>query len=249
MNTSEMDLILDSEFNNAGDLIGLDTELNGGEMLGKLRSLSPLKRFQVLNKLTRKPMLSKGSRRDMEKHFKSLPKRVRAELASGKMRLGDWSAYSVKKVSSQTVKLFETQDDQEISISNVSNAKLPKNSVLMVSWIQLVAGEAPATGTNPPTIEQIKATDFKSISTYPALANANWSLKANKVQIVPEHASCRRFVTDNNQTINLGTYFLDNPRPIQDDVLLEFVIELGSMFNLPDNLHVRVEFGGSVTAP
>ena len=242
-------MILDSEYNNAGDLIGLDHELNGGDFLGRLRNLSPLKRFQMLRKVTRKPTTSRGSRRDMEKHFRSLPKRVRAELAAGKMRLGDWSAYSIKAVGSKTVKLFETQDDKEVSLRNLSNAKLPKNMVLMVSEIQVLAGVAPAAVPGSPTADEIKATDFGTINDFPALANAEWSLKSNKVQVVPENHSCRKFVTDMNTTVNLGTYVLDNPRPVQDDVLLEFVIELGTMTNIPDDLFVRVELSGTVTTP
>lgn len=249
MATEDLDLILDSEFNNTGDLIGLDMELNGGEMLGKLRRLSPIKRFQVLRKLTKRSFPSRGSRREMEKHFKSIPKRVRAQLAAGKMRLGDFSIYSVKEVNSKTTKLFESQDDKEVSLRNVSNAKLPKNAVVMVHKVQVLAGVAPAATAGSPTNDEIKATSFNSIFAYPALVNGEWSLKANKTLLVPEHNSMQRFYTDHNNTIEIGTYVLDNPRPIHDDVDIEFTIELGTMLNIPTDLFVRVELIGTITTP
>lgn len=249
MANSEFDFIMDSEFNNTGDLIGLDMELNGGEMLGRLRKLSPFKRFQVLRKLTKKSIPSRGSRRDMEKHFKSLPVRVRRELARGKMRLGDWGIYSTKSVNSKTIKLFETQDDREVSISNVSNAKLAKNQVLMVSKITVRAGVVAAAIPGSPTPDEIKAIKFEGIEAFPALANGDWSLKSNKIQVVPDNTPMQKFNTQGDNTAKLGQYIIDNPRPLHDAVLLEFVVELGTMTGIPQDLFIRVDLEGTVTTP
>lgn len=249
MAIEDLNLILDSEYNNTGDLIGLDMELNGGEVLGRLSHMSPLQRLQALRKLTKRQIPSRGSRAQMEKHWRSVPKRVRQQVVAGKMRLGDWQIYSVKPIDSKTTKLFESQDDKEVSLRNISNAKLQKNSVLMVHYIQILAGVAPATTLGNPSKEEVKATPFGSIIRYPALANGEWSLKANKVLLVPEHSSMQRFVTDNDMTRSLGVIYLDNPRPIQDDLDIELTIELGTMLGLPQDIHIRVELGGSVTTP
>lgn len=119
----------------------------------------------------------------------------------------------------------------------------------MVNQVQVLAGIAPAATPGSPTNDEIKATPFATVNTYAALVNGEWSLKANKTLLVPEHNSMRRFHTDGNTTVNLGTYTLDNPRPIHDDVDIEFTIELGTMTNIPTDLFVRVELIGTITTP
>ena len=249
MATEDLDLILDSEYNNTGDLIGLDMELNGTEVLGRLNRMNPFKRFQVLRKITRRNIPSRGSRAQMEKHFKSLPKRIRAELAAGGLRLGDMVVYSIKAVNeTKTIKMFETQDTKEVGLRNISNAKLNKNQALLVDGIWLLQGQAPAATAGSPTTDEIKSTPFGSIGDVAALANGEWSLKANKVQLVPE-TSMRAFVTDGNTTINLGYYKLDNPRIIHDGVEIEFTVDLGTTNAIPQDTFLYVGLDGTITTP
>lgn len=194
---------------------------------------------------------SRGSRAEMEKHFRELPANVKSELRNGKLRLGDEVIYSIKPVGpSTTIKLFETQDDKEIGLRNISNAKLSKNQALMVSGIYLLAGIAPAAIVGSPTPDEIKATEFGSIgaNNLGALANGEFSLKANKVTLVPE-TSNRVFVTDNNHNWPLGFYKLHNPRPIQDDVLIELTLELGTVTGIPQDTFVFVGLAGTITTP
>jgi len=81
------------------------------------------------------------------------------------------------------------------------------------------------------------------------LKEMGFSLKANKVTIVSENMSMRKFVTDNNHNVAIGYFELDNPRLIKDDELIEFVIELGSMDGLDAKTHFYVALNGTGTTP
>lgn len=233
------------EYNNQGALLGIDglEGLENEELLGALRRMNPVKRQKTINKLTAPPPASKGSRAEMEKHFAELPEHIRTSLAKGELRLADTVIYSIKPVTSKTIKLFETQDDKEIGIRNISNAKLPKNQCLLVSGIVLLAGVS-ADGTK----DKIMATNFDKIEGFPALANGEFSLKANKKQIVPE-TSNNVFKTQNMHSVPVGYYKLSNPRLIQDDILTELTIELGTMDGVLPNTQIYVGLHGTITTP
>jgi hypothetical protein len=74
-------------------------------------------------------------------------------------------------------------------------------------------------------------------------------LKANRKQIVPENQSVRRFSTDNDMTVPLGYYKLDNPRLIRDEELIEFTVELGTQFGVPAGQYIYVGLDGTGTTP
>ncbi|MEM6269876.1 MAG: hypothetical protein AAF998_10585 [Bacteroidota bacterium] len=194
---------------------------------------------------------SRGSRAEMEKHFKSLPGRIKRELKMGKLRLGDQVIYSIASVgSSTTIKMFQTQDDKEVGLRNISNAKLPKNQAMLVSGIYLLAGQTTAAVPGSPTPDEIKSTHFQTIeqSNFAAIANGEFSLKANKVQIVPE-TSMRVFCTDQNAMWAQGFYKLHNPRLIHDDVLVECTLELGTVAGIPQDTQIYVGLYGTMTTP
>lgn len=195
---------------------------------------------------------SKGSRREFEKHARELPYSIKDELKNGKLRLGDQIIYSIKPIgNSQTIKLFETQDDKEVSLRNISNAKLPKNQVLLVSGIYLLTGVAPAASPGSPTLDEIKATPFgrlDRLDSFSAILNGEFNLKANKVQLVPETA-CRLFATTGYGKFQEGYYKLANPRLIQDDVLIEATVELGTTVNIPQDTFLYIGLHGTITTP
>ena len=170
---------------------------------------------------------------------------MKQELVIGTLRLADLTIYSTKKITSKTIKMFEPQDDKEVGVRNISNAKLPKNSVFLVSGIILLTGKA----EDPRNPETIKAINYRGISTVPAIANGEFSLKANKKQIIPENQSNRRFVNDNDHTTQLGYYKLDNPRLIKDEEVIEFVVELGTQFGFDDSQYLYVGLDGTATTP
>ena len=230
------------EYNNQGALIGLDG-LDDPELLGALKRMNPIKRQKVVNKLASPGAPSKGSRAEMEKHFNELPEHVREGIARGELRLADFTVYSRKFITSKTIKMFETQDDKQVSVSNISNAKLQKNQVLMVSGIYMLAGISPDA-----TKDKMMSTGISNIQNIPALLSGEFSLKANKKQIVPD-TSNNIFNTNGYSTVPLGYYKLANPRLIADDLLIEFTVELGTMDGIPANSFLFVGLHGTVTTP
>ena len=71
----------------------------------------------------------------------------------------------------------------------------------------------------------------------------------NEEQIIPENQSIRRFATDNDHTVPLGYYKLDNPRLIRDEELIEFTVELGTQLNIPQDQYLYVGLDGTGTTP
>lgn len=230
------------EYNNQGALLGLDGA-EGDELVGELRRMNPVRRQRTINKLASTGAPSKGSRAEMEKFFAELPANIKEALVKGELRLADTMVYSIKPVNSKTIKLWETQDDKEVGLRNISNAKLPKNQALLVSGVVILAATAADA-----TKDKIIAADYKGLENFPALLNGEFNLKYNKRQIVPE-TSNYVFRTQNYNYVPLGYYKLSNPRLIVDDVLIELTIELGSTEGIPPNTFVYAGLHGTITTP
>jgi hypothetical protein len=230
------------EYNNQGALLGIEG-IEDGELLGALRKMNPIKRARVINRLSSGGAPSRGSRAEMEKFFAELPVHIKEALVRGELRLADNIIYSIKPVTSKTIKLFETQDDKEIGLRNISNAKLPKNQAFLVSGIVLLAGTSADA-----TKDKILATGFNGIEGFPAIANGELNLKSNKKQIVPE-TSNHVFMTENYTNVPIGYYKLANPRLIHDDVQIEMTVELGSTEGIPANTYIYAAMHGTITTP
>lgn len=230
------------QYNNAGALLGLD-DIDNEEVMGALQKMNPIQRVRTINKLATPAPASKGSRAEMEKHFSELPAHIKEGLKKGELRLADTIIYSIKPASSKTIKMFETQDDKEIGLRNISNAKLPKNQSMLVSGIILLAGVSADA-----TKDKIIATNYDKIETIPAVANGEFSLKSNKKQIVPD-TSNNVFKTGNLHLVPMGYYKLANPRLIHDDVLIELTIELGTLDGIAANTYIFAGLHGTVTTP
>lgn len=230
------------EYNNQGALLGLEG-IEDGELLGALRRMNPIQRQRTVNKMANTGAPSKGSRAEMERFFGELPPHIKEGLVKGELRLADSTIYSIKPVTSKTIKMFETQDDKEIGLRNVSNAKLPKNQAFLVSGIFLLAGTSADNSK-----DKIIATEYKGLENFNTIANGEFSLKSNKKQIVPETANIV-FKTSANHMVPIGYYKLANPRLIQDDILIEMTIELGSMDSIPANTYIYAALHGTITTP
>jgi hypothetical protein len=230
------------EYNNVGALLGIDG-LDGDELLGALKQMNPIKRQRAINKLTNTGAPSRGSRAEMEKHFGELPQHIKDGLSRGDLRLADTVIYSIKPVNSKTIKLFETQDDKEIGLRNVSNAKLPKNQALLVSGIVLLAA-IPFDVSK----DKVMAARYDGLEGFGPISNGEFSLKSNKKQIVPETSNAV-FKTLNMHNVPIGYYKLANPRLIEDDILIEFTVELGTMDGLDPKTHIYVGLHGTITTP
>jgi hypothetical protein len=191
---------------------------------------------------SRKGNFSRGSRLEMEKFHQELPEHVKEGLAKGKLHYADTIIYSIKRVDSKTVKMFLPQDDKEVGMRNISNGKLSKNQCLLVSGVWLLACQS-----NSSSKDDILSSAFTFPENFPTLILSEFSLKANQKCIISE-TSCMVFrygVTG----YPVGYYKLDNPRLIIDDVPIEFVLELGTVKNLPNNFYVKVGLHGTATIP
>jgi hypothetical protein len=229
------------EYNNSGALLGVDGA--DDELLGALQEMNPIKRHLAMNRLFGGTGGSRGSRAEMEKHFAELPQHIKTGLIKGELRLADTVIYSIKRVSSKTCKLFETQDTKQIGTTSLSSARLPKNQAMLVSGIFILAGVP--TELNP---DKIMAANYDKIEGFPAIATGEFSLKANKKIIVPE-TSMKVFKTSNNHNVPMGYYKLANPRLIHDDILIEATVELGTMDGLSPNTHLYLGLHGTITTP
>jgi hypothetical protein len=84
---------------------------------------------------------------------------------------------------------------------------------------------------------------------FPSLANGEFTLKANK-KIIMTDVDNNIFKTSNNHNIPVGYYKLANPRVIQDDILLEATVELGSLDGIDtDKTFLYVGLHGTITTP
>lgn len=243
---SEEELNATEEYNNQGALLGLDgNDEMMGQVMGALQKMNPIKRAKTIQKLAQPPHASKGSRAEMEKFFNELPAHIKEGLKKGELRLADTVIYSIKPVTQTTIKMFETQDVQEIGLRNISNAKLPKNQALLVSGIILLAGVS-----TDQTPANVMATDFEPIDAIPSIVTGEFYLNGNKKQLIPETSN---YVFRNSakgfNLLPLGYYKLHNPRLIPDDVLIEFVVELGAMTNIAPNTQLFAGLHGTITTP
>ena len=230
------------EYNNAGALLGIDG-VDGDELLGALKRMNPIQRQKTINKLAHPGIASRGSRAEMEKHFSELPSYIREGLANGTLRLADTVIYSVKPLTSKTIKMFEPQDDRQIGLRNISNAKLPKYQALLVSGIYLLAGTAADA-----TADASMSTNFTGLETFASIAAGEHSLTCNKKQLIPESSNAV-FKTASFHGLPLGYYKLANPRLIQDDTQIELLIELGSVTGIAANSYLYAGLHGTITTP
>ncbi len=235
-----------AEYNNAGALLGLDGMDGAGqdEVFGAINRLKPIQRLKMMHKLFNGNNVSRGSRAEMEKHFPELPAHIKSGLTAGDLRLADVVIYSRKRVASKTIKLFETQDVKSVGMRNISNAKLPKNQALLVSGIIVLVGVA-QDGTD----DKAMVAKFDKIEDYPAIANGEFTLKANKKTILSD-IDMSVFKTANNTQLHMGYYKLANPRLIHDDILLEATVELGSTEGIDTaKTFLYVGLHGTITTP
>lgn len=240
---SALGQLAESEYTNPTDLLGLNGEMDA-ELLGYLNALNPVQRAKAMNKVVKKHIPSQGSRAEFEKFFIELPSHIKEQLLQGKLRLADHLVYSIKPINgAKTIKMFESQDVKEVNLRNISNGKLPKNMALLVSGIYLLQGVAASTAN-----DDIKVTKFDSIEDVGALANGEFKLKANKKQLVSD-TSNRNFITSTFNMVPKGFYKLANPRLIQDDIDIEFELELGTVNGLNPNTVLYVGLSGTATIP
>ena len=187
--------------------------------------------------------------RDAGKKFDPAMVKVAVGIKEGRQQLSDSAYYAIKWGGNKaTIHLFETQDAKEIGVTNVTQAKLPKDRLFLCNRIILLAAEFDG---EPPDSDLewknlIKSTDFDSIKSVAGLQNGVFTFMANKKIIIDERPN-QEFVTDGNNTVNIGTYYLESPRFVRDDEEFEFTIELGA--DAPGNTLIKVVLAGTSTVP
>lgn len=187
--------------------------------------------------------------RDAGKKYDPAMVKIAEGIKDGRLQLSDGAYYAIKRAGNKaTIHLFETQDAKEIGITNVTQAKLPKDRLFLCNRIILLAaefeGEIPE--SDMAWKQLIKATNFDSIKRVAGLQNGVFTFMANKKIIIDERPN-QEFVTDGNSTINIGTYYLESPRFIRDDEEFEFMIELGD--DAPEKALIKVVLAGTSTVP
>lgn len=231
-----------TEFNNSGSLMSTEQYQ---EVLSAINQIKdPVKRNKLVQKLAAPPAASKGSRAEMEKHFGLLPKHIQEQLLSGDLRLADTIVYSIVPISTKTTRCFEPQHTRQIGLRSLSEGRLPKGQALLVSGIIMLAGVAASD-----TPDDAMSTAFTKLEAVPAIANGEFSLKANKKIIVPEGTNNHVFCTENFHGVTLGYYKLANPRLIHDDVPVELVVELGTVTGIAAHTQLFVGLHGTITTP
>jgi hypothetical protein len=69
--------LLQTEYINAADLIGIDDEEANEELSAELGKMNPIKRQEHVKKLITTKIPSQGSRLEFEKHFIELPQHIK----------------------------------------------------------------------------------------------------------------------------------------------------------------------------
>lgn len=193
------------------------------------------------------------SLRDARKKFDPAMVKVAEGIKEGRLQLSDSAFYAIKNASDRaTIQMFETQDAKEIGLTNVTQSKLPKERLFLCNRMILLATKYRETDSADQISSDfqlkkiMKNASFDSISKIAGLQNGVFTLMANKKIIIDERPM-QEFVTDNNMHLNLGTYYLENPRFIRDDEEFEFTIELGE--DAPKDTLIKVVLAGTATVP
>ena len=187
--------------------------------------------------------------RDAGKKYDPAMVKMALDIKEGRLQLADAAYYSIKRSGGKAnINMFETQDAKEIGVTNVTQTKLPKDRLFLCNRIILLAGmlEGEVPINDSEWKKAIKNANFDSIKKVTGLQNGVFTLMANKKLII-DARPMQEFITDNNTTINLGTYYLENPRFIRDDEEFEFTIELGE--DAPEKSLIKVVLGGTSTIP
>lgn len=231
----------ETEYMNAGDLI--EDEAASEALLGELGKMNPVDKHTIIKKLFKTKPTSQGSRLEFEKHFIELPKHIKEQLGQEKLRLSDMLIYAIKPITGHVTKMFREQDIVQLSITNISKSRLPKNMTLLVSGIYLLQGQAASLEE-----EALMQTKFNSIESIGAIVNGEITFKVNKKDLLAPGHSNRSFIGGTKKS-PLGYHKLDNPRLIPDDTEIELNIELGTIKDIPANTVLFAGLHGTATIP
>lgn len=84
------------------------------------------------------PALRRGSRGQFEAFVEdpSFPAHIRESIKAQQLRGADTSVFSIKRINSNKVDMFEAKDSKEDGIRNIDRGKLAKDQVMVLSEIE-----------------------------------------------------------------------------------------------------------------
>ncbi len=204
---NEVEMLLDGEFGNVGELFGIETD-TFNSLLGAIKKLPPAKRYKAAKKLLQGQTitLQRGSRYEMEMRFGQLPEDVRMGLLKKRLQLVDQRFYVVKEVTSKSsIDMFIGTDQKATGLASIANSKLEKDN-----WF-LLAGLKTAYAVSPTK----EAADFYLIP--PFIRNGDFELEAGGKKILPQ-IDAEIFNTRDRQDVEVCSFKLENAKVIEPQV-------------------------------
>ena len=158
-----------------------------------------------------------------------------ARLDAGNQRLADVTLFGTRDVSNQsTIRFFQPQDAKDRGITNVANAQLDKNSVLLLgSIILLSAVSTSAISNNRETLASLNYGGIKVAG----LTSGELTLRYHGKDVL-DTLPLQRFVTSNDKRNQVGELVLDNPILLRENDPFELTIETGEP--LTDKTALRI---------
>ncbi|MFY9308091.1 MAG: hypothetical protein WAQ28_03470 [Bacteroidia bacterium] len=217
------------------DFAGLSSE-DQVSLLGELVKVPHgAKKIAVVKKIAGAPVAIPGnnSRAEFMRRKALLPKEIQDALNSGRAQLVDAVYYWHKAASAvSSKKMILAADTEAAGVTNVNNAKLPKDAWFLLDAIILQSG----------VNATLSSTAFGDIAA--AIANGEFEIKADGKLVMPRQ-SCEIFKRGTAE--KAGLYKLENPKLIEPEKVLECEVTFSEASVA--NTNIRLAFKGSVVVP
>lgn len=237
METPE-ELLGNSEYNNAADLLGDEPEFS--EAIRRIAGLPKEKQSDAIKSLmkSKRPIyvIENNSRIEFQTRFKQLPKEIKDGLLKKRLQLADARFYVVKDISDKNIiDQLQGTDQKQVGIANLANAKLEKDYWLLLSAMRLVYAVSP-TGA--------LTADFTHIP--PIIRNGEFELKAGEKKIVALIGN-DAFDTVGRTDVPIGYYKLHSVKIIEPQVEMQMPIKFTAA-SAPTTF-LKVVFIGTAVIP
>lgn len=204
---NELEMLMESEFGNTSELLGLDTETYQS-LMGVIKKLPPTQQIKAVQKIAKNvPItLQRGSRNEMEIRFGQLPKEIRDGLLKKRLQLVDQRFYVVKEITSKSsVDIIVGTDQKAVGLANLATGKIEKDQWFILTAIKI--GYA------------VSATKESAEFGLPAafIKNGEFEMEAGNKKIVPL-IDAEAFNTTGRSDLEIGVYKLENPKMIEPQV-------------------------------
>lgn len=168
--------------------------------------------------------------------------RIAQLVASNQASAVQHSVYFAKPTGgASTIRMSDASDLKTIGVSNLASSKMGPNQLLLITGMRLLGVTLGAA----PTVDTIKSANYGSIKGLDGLQNGEMDVYSGGKLILKDYP-LSNFITDNRQSVELGTIALDMPKFFYPDQEVKVEIRTGS--NPPANSIIKVEFIGVGTA-